>query len=740
MELEKSELVKELNQIKSTLEQTRLGRQKLSEDFEIKLENMNQVLHKSENKFIQENKILKEEYEVKLGHIEADKVKLLKDLEETTSNLEQSRNERQSLLESFESKLSQMEQINKESADNLRNEKESRLESETEMKKEYERVLGQFKDAEIAIQSLNTNLNDEKLNAQRLKEEAIVKLNELSSANEEHRKSNETLNKTLNELKLNHENLITNLNSITNENNDLKQKISQLEFKLHKTISDSNERFSQYEIKIETLESDLVKERKQCKDLSNALKDYAGKNEELSGRLGKCDEILKLEIALLTRKYEDENLDLTDKTKAIKAEYDVVISRNQILEKEVITMQKEISELRSDLIQSQNDAENSINELRDSYKDKVNSLEERLHSVEAKQKRQLESIDLLNTENQTLKARSEKLNSETIEMKEFILKSDDLVNDLNAKLKARDLDAKNFASKAQSLETRNKEVNDELKSATDELKKSKLFINEYEKRLTKETTKSKEEITTMTAEKESLLKEIEKLKDESLISYQKSLELKSQLDKLNFKLREGDTFKTKTDMMQLELLIGEKDKEIENAKNQIELLKNQAKTDAEKAATEQQKSLKEQKHQYAQRINKQSDEIKKLKEEIKNTLETNKMLSEQLDNTNKMIYELSNKENDDSSILDKKGPAKLLESSSLENSVSQTSNNTSSASNYTPAKQFRTLDLNSMEKNGKASVDLDSTPPNLARKLLNQTTEPKTPSSAVKKANNCAQQ
>ena len=37
LELEKSELVKELNQIKSTLEQTRLERQKSNEDFEAKL-------------------------------------------------------------------------------------------------------------------------------------------------------------------------------------------------------------------------------------------------------------------------------------------------------------------------------------------------------------------------------------------------------------------------------------------------------------------------------------------------------------------------------------------------------------------------------------------------------------------------------------------------------------------------------------------------------------------------------
>ena len=189
----------------------------------------------------------------------------------------------------------------------------------------------------------------------------------------------------------------------------------------------------------------------------------------------------------------------------------------------------------------------------------------------------------------------------------------------------------------------------------------------------------------------------------------------------------------------LQEIVQLKGKLLEYQNNQTEILNGQIKdfelamlnADIERLKEEynHQKQIKEYKHS----IKKNTNELAKYKELEKDMQSTNDFLTDQINNLNKQIFELSNKENDfesDSSV--KKPVNKRLNELSLNNS--SVLNN----SNEKDFNRLSSIDMNSKYKSNLAENDesLTKTP---TKQLIDPSNQ-MTPSSTVRKQKQCAQQ
>ena len=125
------------------------------------------------------------------------------------------------------------------------------------------------------------------------------------------------------------------------------------------------------------------------------------------------------------------------------------------------------------------------------------------------------------------------------------------------------------------------------------------------------------------------------------------------------------------------------------------------------------------------------NEIKKLKESTKEMVETNDFLTEQINNLNKQIFEYANKENEcdsENTTMTKPIHKRLLDLSM------NTSMANKSSSDFN---QLSSIDMNNRYHKNLENDESISTP----QKSMNAaSSNPMTPSSTVKKQNQCAQQ
>ena len=147
-----------------------------------------------------------------------------------------------------------------------------------------------------------------------------------------------------------------------------------------------------------------------------------------------------------------------------------------------------------------------------------------LLSIQSKYMRQFRTVRLLTVMNRRLIAKIKKKTSEYAELKEMNSMLQFLISSLFNRWKIIKSDANKLKLKTKRLEIENKENTEKLKSVTDDLNKSKFIINDYEKRLVQETAKTdraNEQIRALVTEKDSLLKENQKLKENSVANQYK---------------------------------------------------------------------------------------------------------------------------------------------------------------------------------------------------------------------------
>lgn len=206
----------------------------------------------------------------------------------------------------------------------------------------------------------------------------------------------------------------------------------------------------------------------------------------------------------------------------------------------------------------------------------------------------------------------------------------------------------------------------------------------------------------------------------------------------------------------LDALYDEKHKsliEIEHLNAEIKNLKLQLETQKEKITKENKKMYKEQIQNYERTIAKQTNEMKRLKEVNDDMQETNNFLNNQINNLNQQIFELNNKEND-YEVIDKQGtPNSASSSSSLTKPKLGNQNNyinkklldsslsieyVGTANNNSNNKQhLHEIDMNNAKSANRFDENVMGTPMNPNKSKSNI---PATPSSSVRKQNQCAQQ
>jgi myosin protein heavy chain len=203
----------------------------------------------------------------------------------------------------------------------------------------------------------------------------------------------------------------------------------------------------------------------------------------------------------------------------------------------------------------------------------------------------------------------------------------------------------------------------------------------------------------------------------------------------------------------LDVLYDEKHKsliEIEHLNAEIKNLKLQLETQKEKITKENKKMYKEQIHNYERTIAKQTNEMKRLKEVNDDMQETNDFLNNQINNLNQQIFELNNKENDYEVIDKSDTPNSASSSSSLSKPKLGNQNNyinkklldSSLSIEYVGAannnkQHLHEIDMNNAKSANRFDENVMGTPMNPNKSKSNI---PATPSSSVRKQNQCAQQ
>jgi len=194
----------------------------------------------------------------------------------------------------------------------------------------------------------------------------------------------------------------------------------------------------------------------------------------------------------------------------------------------------------------------------------------------------------------------------------------------------------------------------------------------------------------------------------------------------------------------LDTLIVERAKhimDIENYKAEIVKLNAQYDLDKDKLIKENEKLSKEQQQHYHQKLKKQAVEIKQLNEKMKDQQDTNNFLTNQINNLNKQIFELENKENGENEMRSENRPH-FVNKRLLEVSLMEDTNDDINSSKH----------LQSQDQNLAKALDLSSNQHTPAKpsstKFINSQTTPSsttssssmTPSTTKKKQEKCAQQ
>ena len=163
--------------------------------------------------------------------------------------------------------------------------------------------------------------------------------------------------------------------------------------------------------------------------------------------------------------------------------------------------------------------------------------------------------------------------------------------------------------------------------------------------------------------------------------------------------------------------------------------------DKEKLIKEHETLSKEQQKHYHQKLKKQAVEIKQLNEKMKDQQDTNNFLTNQINNLNKQIFELENKENGENEMRSENSPD-FVNKRLLEVSLMEDTNDDINSSKH----------LQSQDQNLAKALDLSSNQHTPAKpsstKFINSLTTPSsttssssmTPSTTKKKQEKCAQQ
>ncbi|KAI5955318.1 USO1 [Candida jiufengensis] len=564
-----------ITELESLLKQVNKAKDEVSSRSKEELDKKNLELTKSNqeiDKYLKQIESFKEQLksksllESKNKELDGTIITLTSDLKSNESKLEESTNQIDSLknevgklnskLKSTREKLISSESQNDDQLSKIRDELSTKV---SEVKKLEAEIIA-FKDELTSSKTESSKLNSE---IEQLKEKLKVydstvlknkKLEEKGVELTEEIKKRETASTVANK---EIEGLKEQLKSHQEKDQQIKEQLLSLgtmesdKKKLEKNLEEAKAKFEAIE---STLESTKIKYEEQIKKLTEEIKSYRTKEEELVIRNKKLQDQIKSQTT-------DGN-----KTEELKNKID---NLNKDLESSKATtteLKSEVEKL-NEQIKSYSSTESKNKE----FEEKINKLSTELKSKDSKSKEYLKEIETLkdqvklkvslDSKNKELQSDLTKLKSEIKEKDLTVEKSKKELENLQTGNKTEDLankidnlskDLETSKATTTELESEVEKLNEQIKSHSSTEAKNKEFeekINNLSAQLKSKDSKSEE-----------YLKEIETLKDQ--------LKLNVSLDSKNKELQ-SEIAELKSEIKEKDLTVQKSKKEVENLQTEL---------------------------------------------------------------------------------------------------------------------------------------------------------------------------